>query len=203
MQQLQSCGPWEDVAAGRRRAELVLQRTLSQTQCQPQLPTRAPCSHGQTSSGLVPAPGWMRTSGQTAEFTHGVLMQPMHARACRCTQAEPCPTHAQAAREQGRQELERRQHAVRGRRSPACAHSRRRARDWPLRAFLQPLALLLPPASVFFPMTNSPSDVTKGRDAVGFLAESSTEVLGGVRPFWLRIFPDAASLAPQGCSDGR
>lgn len=67
---------------------------------QPQLLAGSLYSHAQSSSGVVPTLGWMKISSQTAEFTHGVPMEVVHVRACRCMQAEPYPTHAQAAREQ-------------------------------------------------------------------------------------------------------
>ena len=135
----------------------------SQTQCQPQLLAGSPRFHGQTSSGLVPALGWMKISSQTAKFTHSVPMEVVHMRACHCVQAEPHLTHVQAAREQRRQEPKRRQHAVLGCWSPACTHAcllagERGTGCLVLFCSLWLSSCLLPVTSrAFFPMTNSPS----------------------------------------------
>jgi len=81
----------------------------------------------------------------------------------RCVQAEPRPTHAQAARVQRRQEPERRQHAVPGCGGPACTHtcllaSRRGTGCLVLFCSLWLSSCLLPVTScTFFLMTSSAS----------------------------------------------
>lgn len=86
---------------------------------------------------------------------------------------------------------------------PLPAHQR--VKNRPPCAFLQPLAPLLPPASDImctFPSDKQSLNVTKGHDAVTLLAEGSTRGPGWGQGFLAPHLPPAASLAPQGCSDG-